>query len=243
MKIKNILFIAALIILLSFSSVFVKAGTFEIKLTPNKNENGSVSISWEGYDYHDKTFRVYKSFNGGNKFESVGIDYTLVNEVRVLQIYPDVGAGQLKSWVENTGYGQGIIKVNEVSISSFNKNPSAYLYQSENGWNYDVLFFGTWDRNNCRDLSATSYQIVDKFIKSGHGAIFGHDTIVCRSLNKYDTYEWTGGPVKASQEYFNALTNNYMPILFYQSSASDTYGTQVNYPLSKANGLPASQTS
>lgn len=207
-----------------FNTFFYAANNFNITLMPNTNGYGSVSLDWSNYDYQNKNFKVYKSSNNGTTYESIGIDYSSVNQVRVLQVYPDIGAGQLQSWLVDTGYGQGIISVGQVSITEFNKNPSAYLYETSNGWNYDVIFFGTWDRNGYRDLSSTSYNIVNNFAKSGKGIIFGHDVALNNGRN--DIYEYTGGSVKAQQNYFDALANAYMPLLYYQPGQEIT-GSQV----------------
>lgn len=61
-------------------------GSFEITLTPNTDGFGSVSIDWSTYDYKNKNFKIYKSSNGGTTYETVGIDYKSVKEVRCLQI-------------------------------------------------------------------------------------------------------------------------------------------------------------
>lgn len=197
---------------------------FKITLTPNTDGYGSVTLDWSNYDYRNKNFKVYKSANGGITYETVGIDYTTVSEVRVLQVYPDVGAGQLQSWLVDTGYGHGVIRVGQVSISEFNSNPSNYLYETSSGWSYDVVFFGTWDRNNYRDLSAASYNIVNKFAKAGKGIIFGHDVALNNGRDDIREYSWGG--TKHSQNYFDALANSYIPILYY-SSGQETHGGQV----------------
>ena len=197
-KKKRIFASALCVIILLFSlsayAMTARASSLPFTLTPNTNGYGSVSLDWSQYNYSNKNFKVYKSSDGGRTYQTVGIDYKSVREVKVLQVYPDVGAGQLQNWLVNTGYGQGIIKVGQVSISDFNRNPSSYLYETSTGWSYDVVFFGTWDRNNCRDLSAASYNVVNKFAKAGKGIIFGHDVALNNGRN--DIYEFTGGTVK-----------------------------------------------
>ena len=210
-----------LLLSLSAYAMTARGGSLPFTLTPNTNGYGSVSLDWRQYNYSNKNFKVYKSSDGGRTYETVGIDYKSVREVKVLQVYPDVGANQLQNWLVNTGYGQGIIKVGQVSISDFNRNPSAYLYETSTGWSYDVVFFGTWDRNNCRDLSAASYNVVNKFAKAGKGVIFGHDVALNNGRN--DIYEFTGGAVKERQNYFDALANTYLPIIYYQSGQETGY--------------------
>lgn len=105
------------------------------------------------------------------------MDYTSVKEVNVLQIYPIEDAkNQLKTWMETNGYGKGIIKVDSVYINDFNNNPEKYIKDDKGNWKYDELFFGTWDGGGS-DLTITSTQIVEQYIKDGKGCIFGHDTI------------------------------------------------------------------
>lgn len=224
-KKKRILASALCVMMLLFSlsayAMTAKGGSLPFTLTPNTNGYGSVSLDWRQYNYSNKNFKVYKSSDGGRTYETVGIDYKSVREVKVLQVYPDVGANQLQNWLVNTGYGQGIIKVGQVSISDFNRNPSAYLYETSTGWSYDVVFFGTWDRNNCRDLSAASYNVVNKFAKAGKGVIFGHDVALNNGRN--DIYEFTGGAVKERQNYFDALATTYLPIIYYQSGQETGY--------------------
>ena len=157
--------------------------SFDITLTPHTDGFGSVSLDWSKYSYQDKNFKVYKSSNGGVSYETVGVDYTSVTEVRCLQIgcvnqeYPNGTINQYKTWMEKNGYGKGIITVDYVSITDFNSRPDTYLKGSDGNYKYDVIFFGTWDVNGGSDLSATSASATERFIKSGRGCILGHDTI------------------------------------------------------------------
>lgn len=119
-----------------------RSANLDFTLTMNTDGYGSASLDWSGYDYADKNFKVYKSEDGGVTYESVGIDYTLVDRVRCLQIYPVYEAqNQLKTWMENNGYGKGIIKVDSVYIGDFNANPLAYLKDASGLYKYDVVFF------------------------------------------------------------------------------------------------------
>ena len=149
--------------------------SFDITLTPHTDGFGSVSLDWSKYSYQDKNFKVYKSSNGGVSYETVGVDYTSVTEVRCLQIgcvnqeYPNGTINQYKTWMEKNGYGKGIITVDYVSITDFNSRPDTYLKGSDGNYKYDVIFFGTWDVNGGSDLSATSASATERFIKSGRG--------------------------------------------------------------------------
>ena len=181
-KKKRILASALCVMMLLFSlsayAMTAKGGGLPFTLTPNTNGYGSVSLDWRQYNYSNKNFKVYKSSDGGRTYETVGIDYRSVTQVRLLQIYPiDAAANQLKVWMENNGYGKGIIKVDSVYIDTFNANPYGYLKDSNGNWRYDVLLFGTWDCNNHKDISDSAYNAVSQFINAGRGVIFGHDTI------------------------------------------------------------------
>ena len=180
-KKKRILASALCVMMLLFSLsayAMTAKGGLPFTLTPNTNGYGSVSLDWRQYNYSNKNFKVYKSSDGGRTYETVGIDYRSVTQVRLLQIYPiDAAASQLKVWMENNGYGKGIIKVDSVYIDTFNANPYGYLKDSNGNWRYDVLLFGTWDCNNHKDISDSAYNAVSQFINAGRGVIFGHDTI------------------------------------------------------------------
>ena len=131
---------------------------------------------------------------------------TSVKEIKVLQIYPIENAkGQLKTWMETNGYGKGIIKVDSVYIDDFNNNPNAYLSKTNGKWNYDVLFLGTWDSNNSKDLSAASKSLTESYINDGGGCIFGHDTI------RWDTYNTAGALPNFTSlaKYVNITQNSY----------------------------------
>lgn len=76
------------------------------------------------------------------------------------------------------GFGQGLISVDAVSITSFNANPDSYLKDANGAYKYDVIYFGAWDANNSQDLSAAAEASTDAFIRTGRGVCFGHDTLV-----------------------------------------------------------------
>lgn len=179
-KKKRILASALCVMMLLFSlsayAMTAREGSLPFTLTPNTNGYGSISLNWSNYAYQDKNFKVYKSSDGGSTYETVGIDYTLVSSVKVLNIYnPNYsGAANLKGWMQS--YGKEIISVDQVTISNFNSNPNYYMKDSSGNWKYDVLFFGSNDYGF--DLSATSEPVVELFIKSGRGVICGHDNMV-----------------------------------------------------------------
>lgn len=111
-------------------SYALRNSNFDMTVTAHSDGYGSVSLDWSGYDYIDKNFKVYKSDDGGNTYQTVGIDYTLVDRVRVLNI----GTYKyLEQWMETNGYGKGIIQVDTINISTYNAYPMSYLnMQSQN---------------------------------------------------------------------------------------------------------------
>ena len=198
---------------------FAQSPRLQVTADPTNNVGrGYVTVDWQSYDWHNKYYKVYRQEDNGVTYQSVGVDYHMITKVRVLQVYPDVAEqNNLHSWIVDTGYGQGIIQVDQVSQTAFNINPTAYLNENQldGSWNYDVVFFGAWDRNNYRDLSAQSYAVVNKFASAGHGIILGHDTAL--NNGRDDVYEIPGGPVKHQQNYFDRLALDYIKILYYAS--------------------------
>ena len=148
---------------------------FGIDVVSHAGTLGSVTIDWSSYDYFDKVFKVYRS-SDNQKFETVPIDYTTVEEVKCLHVYPHPDAeNQLKNWAKD--YGQGKINIESVSLSEFNSHPLDYIKRDVNrDWTYDVIFFGTWDYNNNTDISDAVVEPLKEFIENGQGVIFGHDT-------------------------------------------------------------------
>lgn len=165
-----------------------KASSFTLSANNDNSANdglGAVDLDWSTYTKKNVMFKGYQSKDNGITWQSISLmDYTSVKEIRLLQIYPiEAAKGQLKTWMETNGYGKGIIKVDEVLITDFNANPSQYLNKTNGKWNYDVIFFGTWDCNGYGDISADACNVTKNFIEDGGGTIFGHDTIVNNWFN------------------------------------------------------------
>lgn len=174
--------VAVLVSVLYVPGTGVQAATgFTLKAANLGNVNGGkggVSLDWTSHGSSGMVYKGYQSKDGGKSWQSISLmDFSRVTTVRVLNVYPDKG-DNLKAWMENNGYGKGIIKVDKVSITSFNGNPSAYLKKDGAGnWNYEVVFFGSWDSNNFKDLNASSYNVTRSFANEGGGVILGHDTL------------------------------------------------------------------
>ena len=163
--------------------------------TANSNSIGSVSLDWSQGSSSDMMYKGYSSSDGGNTWNSISLmDYNSISQVKVLQIYPhDSAANQLKTWMETNGYGKGIIKVDSVFWDNYNANPYGYLKDSSGNWKYDVIFFGTWDANNGKNLSNAGVSATREFIETGRGCIMGHDTI---------GYVWGYDGLGALRDYF-----------------------------------------
>lgn len=187
-----------------------KASSFTLSANNDNSANdglGAVDLDWSSYSKKNVMFKGYQSKDGGKTWQTISLmDYTSVKEIKVLQIYPIENAkGHLKTWMETNGYGKGIIKVDSVYIDDFNNNPNAYLSKTNGKWNYDVLFLGTWDSNNSKDLSAASKSLTESYINDGGGCIFGHDTI------RWDTYNTAGALPNFTSlaKYVNITQNSY----------------------------------
>lgn len=184
MKRIRYLLLLALTFMLGGGVILLHAsGRLSVSVKVN-NTLGPVELDWSKasdgstYDYLNKVFKVQRRSSEDSTYRPLGIDYKSVSEVKCLQIYPHSNCvNQMKNWVELSGYGQGIIKVDQVSIQDYNKNPKAYLQDSNGDWKYQVIFFGTWDSNNGQELSDLGLTWTENFIKSGRGCIFGHDTM------------------------------------------------------------------
>ena len=171
LNMKKIIILAILI--MSFFIVrVVMAATIFLKAEHNEGMN-YINLSWNAPDTTNKwSYRLYQKTEGETEFETVSTKYN--KQVKVLNIYPGKG-DNLQEWMKN--YGKGLISVDKVDIGSFNNNPIGYLKDGSGNYKYDVLMFGSWDGNNLKDLSDTSYLEVEKFIQSGRGVLFGHDII------------------------------------------------------------------
>ena len=149
------------------------------------------SIYTEGNNYTDLhwnrpnelagwRYRVFQRIVGGATtdgiFRPVSTQYD--RKVKVLNVYP-VNA-MLKVWMDN--YGKGLISVDSVKLGTFNRDPVTYLKNADGSYKYDVIMFGSWDYNGTPgrggDISYNASLEVEKFIQSGRGVLFGHDTMV-----------------------------------------------------------------
>ncbi|OOM70288.1 bacterial Ig-like domain protein [Clostridium puniceum] len=163
----------------------------ETNLTENKLSMTATPIEGKNYVHLEWTnlgagykYIVYSKEQDEKIYQSIPSK----TSVRVLNVYPGLGKN-LKEWMEKpngesaNGYGKGLISVDEVDIEKFNINPMDNLKDNSGNWKYDVIYFGGYDSNNNRDISATAKYLVESYIKEGYGVLFGHDTITSALSN------------------------------------------------------------
>lgn len=150
-----------------------KKGTTEFQSISTFNQEGAKEL---------KVLNLYpkmNKINGGNIAIPTQTFSTWKGETKTLP-----KSASLEKWMEEPnsenakGYGKGLIDVESVDYDTFNQNPAAYLNKSNDEWNYDAVFFGTWDANAYQpDFSDVGYNLVSSFVSDGHGLLVGHDVI------------------------------------------------------------------
>lgn len=157
--------------------------------------NNMVRLNWTSSLAGQEYYMVYQKDSGGDgldEYQSI----PLKTDIKVLNIYPDIsGSDGAKDWMQAImasapdGYAMAVDKV---AISDFNGSDSStnyahYLTKDSNGaYAYDVLYFGAWDVNYGRDMSADAYAAVESFIQYGGGVLVGHDTASFNHVNFID---------------------------------------------------------
>lgn len=130
--------------------------------TPVPSQN-AIQLNWGINDTSQTySYMVYKKNINDSNFQTIPVK----DHLKVLNVYPYIPI--LQDWMNN--YGQGKISVDSIPIETFNSNPSIV-------WNYDVAVFGFADCNNCKSINDNAEGIIDQYIQSGRGVLFGHDTI------------------------------------------------------------------
>ncbi len=179
-----------------------------------------VSLNWDEYKFNVAGDEVGANYftvrrpiynHSSNKYGDWEIRGNYGSSVKVLNIYPnnEKSAG-LKQWMEvQSGVNDNVdIQVTSQSQNDFNNNPYRYLEVNENGtYNYDVIVFGFWDSHNNAKLTASSGDIIQKYIDDGYGVIFGHDTVQTSVLEKG----------------FNNLVQNNLDIFLTERNRSNWY--------------------
>lgn len=153
--------------------------------------NNLVKLQWTSSLAGQEYYMVYQKNNDGDSLD----DYQsipLKTNIKVLNVYPDIsswpgllGSDSFQNWMQSIMQDAPkdyVMQVDKVSLSEFNgilnlPNYAHYLAKNSDGaYEYDVLYFGAWDRNNNLDLSDDAYLAVEEFIKYGGGVLLGHDT-------------------------------------------------------------------
>ncbi len=153
------------------------------------DQDNMVNISWNDIsnDAESYSYQLNRRTNGG-KWEPRSI-WNEEEHIKVLNVYPR--DPYLVEWMNTTisdtetPAGKGIFNIEPVHISTFNNDPEKYLYNDDGSWKCDVIFFGSADCNGNIDLSTKAMPELQKFIDSGRGVLFGHDTIWQRNFNTF----------------------------------------------------------
>lgn len=155
----------------------------------------TVRLSWN--DVSDDDFRYgYRIYRrtGDGEWETRS-SWDTEEEVRVLNVYPCREAqNYLTDWMntplsgEDTPAGYNLFHIDTVLIDDYNREPDRYLKDEAGNYQYDVLFFGTYDSNAFRDLTEQSYEATQAFADSGRGILFGHDTVCLRGRESHPQF-------------------------------------------------------
>ncbi|MCM1496754.1 MAG: hypothetical protein NC089_13285 [Bacteroides sp.] len=155
----------------------------------------TVRLSWNDVSDEDYRYgyRIYRR-TGDGEWETRS-SWDAEEEVRVLNIYPCKQAEHyLIDWMntplsgEDTPAGQNLFDIDTVLIDDYNREPERYLKDEAGNYQYDVLFFGTYDSNAFKDLTEESYEATQAFADSGRGILFGHDTVCLRGREAHPQF-------------------------------------------------------
>lgn len=154
-------------------------------------EGETVSLSW-------KSSAGIRNLAGYRLFRKLGEEaYTSIStwdgesHIKILNVYPSKEL--LYLWMNmplkgsKDSVGKGLLDIDSVSFEEFNKEPERYLLEKDGHYKCDVIVFGSSDLNSGKDLNELSYNATLKFIQSGRGVLFGHDTIV---QNWHQRHPW-----------------------------------------------------
>lgn len=147
-------------------------------------EDYGVNLSWNDISNDDVRYgyRIFrKKENSDWETQST---WDGEEKVKVLNIYPcNTAKDYLVDWMEDTvsgseePAGKGLFEIDTVNIDDYNRTPERYLMDEDGNYLYDVLVFGTYDSNAFADVSEKAYDATQKYLDSGRGVLFGHDTV------------------------------------------------------------------
>lgn len=140
-----------------------------------------VNLSWNDIsnEAESYSYQLFRKTDGAS-WEPRSI-WNEEETIDVLNIYPL--NPYLVEWMNNTisntelPAGKGIFNIDSVHIRDFNTDPYTCLIDENGAWKYDVIFFGSSDCNSGYDLNQISREALQKYIDSGRGVLFGHDTL------------------------------------------------------------------
>lgn len=150
----------------------------------NDEKDDMIDLSWNDIsnDAESYSYQLYRKTNH-ESWEPRSI-WNEEEHINVLNVYP--AGAYLAEWMNNTisdtetPAGKGIFDIDSVHIATFNSDPAKYMLKEDGSWKYDVIFFGSSDCNSGYDMSSSAAVEIQKFIDSGRGVLFGHDT-----MNRY----------------------------------------------------------
>ncbi|WP_069998205.1 PA14 domain-containing protein [Cellulosilyticum sp. I15G10I2] len=171
-----------------------------------KSEENAIELKWNAPSTSNfYNYTVYRKQENTNTFQSISsINIDAYKEagkkVKVLNLHPNKsGAASLKTWMENNGYGKGVLSINPVKIDNFNSNPNQYHLDE-----YDVIYVGHWDSNADEGFTEEALRRIKVFIESGKGFLVGHDTTAADILDKNNKFSL--GSTKEFRTLFNIKT-------------------------------------
>lgn len=165
------------------ASTVISSGQFRLNAENSWDhlvKKNYARLSWGKIDnLSSGGYTLYQS-EDGKKWATKSTNYG--KSIRVLNVYPNTArSNTLKGWMDALGLkdqqNQNLIQVTPVTLSDFNRNPDAYLKDNQGNFQYDVIMFGSWDSNNGLDLTSNSVNSLTRYIDSGRGVLFGHDTV------------------------------------------------------------------
>ncbi|MBQ7066343.1 MAG: hypothetical protein IJN92_05940, partial [Lachnospiraceae bacterium] len=183
----------------------------------DRNEDESVSLSWQS-DEGIRNLSGYTLYRKQNDEPYTSIStWDGKSRIKVLNVYPL--SKNFIFWMNsklknsNETPGKGLLDIDAVHFSDFNQNPEQFLLNTDGTYKYDVILFGTANSNSYHDLNEASYNATLKFIRSGRGVLFGHDTVVSNTTQT---------------NYYLAKFSQLLGITFHTYASRNVIGSEVD---------------
>ncbi len=243
----TILMVNAVIMNVSYVNASSTGEGFDLTITESVSKDGpgkkDLDLEWAKSGKFDESYQpqyyvARKNINtdsSGNPIDGSWSDWELrgiyaSEDVRVLNIYPDREESKgFKSWMEEVSaiIPRVNITVDQVSLTDFNNNPTAYLAKNAEGqYDYHVVVFGFWDSNNRIDISPTASSVIREYLDSDYGVLFGHDTsnVSSGDFNSL-VFDYVGLTAPPSDHGYWINSNK---VRIYEQSTLSTYPFDVN---------------